>query len=89
MPALEKLRILFDHIDGFVLPSAGGIMFLLYLARTLGTGVASVGRELEFARNEEPREYWALALLAAVAAATFVLLQFSDAFIALGLLEFV
>lgn len=62
-------------------------MFALYLARTLGSGVATIGPELAFSRAEEPREYWALASLAAAGVA-ICLPWFGDTLRALGMLEF-
>nr|WP_295373293.1 hypothetical protein [uncultured Sphingosinicella sp.] len=67
MNAIDKLHLLFDEIGAVVVFSGAFISLATYLARTLGSGVATLDKDLQFRRVDEPREYWILVSLCAAA----------------------
>ena len=66
MHLFDKLRL---GLDGLGLPLAlmgVEVSLFAWLARMLLTGTASAGPDLDFRRDEEPREYWSLVTIAIV-----------------------
>jgi hypothetical protein len=62
MPVTDKLTMALDA-TGIVVVSGAWLGAAIFFMRCLSSGVATIHSELEFRRDEEPREFWAIALI--------------------------